>query len=215
MKRRAAIKNIGIGMGLSVSTGTFLSMIASCKSESKVVGPEGWQPAFLTDNKQLAFVENLADIILPATDTPGAKDVGVIKYMDMALAELYEPEDQVKFKKGLETCISVVQTEQGGKFHALKKEQLTDFLENHIGSKADKTAHEARSEMLSQKEVPTGEAAQKEYSLYNFLNAVKSLTIGGYFGNEIIGTEYLTYDPIPGPYQGCIDWPTGNAYSLY
>lgn len=201
-------------MGVSVSMGTFLSMIASCKSEPSTpeVVDVPWKPAFFTDEVQMAFVENLAEGIFPKTDTPGAKEAGVIKYIDMAVAKLYEPEEQVRFKKGLETCIATIEAEQGGKFSDLGADKITAFLENHIGSKADNAAKEARSEMLEKDEAPTDEAAQKEYYLYNFLNAVKGLTFGGYFGSELVATKHLVYNPVPGPYEGCIDWAGGNNY---
>ena len=215
MKRRTAIKNIGLGMGISVSTGTFLSMIASCKSETAPeVSESSWTASFLTDKSQLAFVENLADIIFPPTDTPGAKEAGVIKYIDLMVDKIYKPKDKERFKKGLETCLAMIESEQKVKISEVGTDKLSDFLENHIGSKADEAAHDARKKMLSEKEAPTDEAAQKEYYLYNFLNAVKSLTIGGYFGSELIATEHMVYNPVPGPYEGCIDWEGGNNYYL-
>ncbi len=200
-------------MGASVSMGTFISMIASCKSESSMGGVDApWKASFLKDDAQMAFVENLADAIFPTTNSPGAKEVGVIKYIDMAVSLLYKPEEQDRFKKGLETCIATIESEQGGKFADLGADKLTAFLENHIGLKADKKAAEARKEMLGKDEAPSGSAAQKEYYLYNFLNAVKGLTVGGYFSNEIIATEHMVYEPVPGPYMGCIDWGGGNNY---
>ena len=214
MKRRTAIRNIGIGMGASVSMGTFLSMISSCKSEpstTTVAGNE-WTASFLTDKAQCAFVENLSDIIFPATDSPGAKEAGVIKYIDLVVNKIYTSEEKARFKKGLETCIETVESEQGGKFSDLGTDKLTAFLESHIGSKANKAAHDARKEMLDEKEAPADAAAQKEYYLYNFLNAVKSLTVGGYFGSELVATKHMVYNPVPGPYEGCIDWAGGNNY---
>lgn len=214
MKRRTAIKNIGLGMGISVSTGTFLSMLASCKSESSTatVVENEWAPSFLTDKAQCAFVENLADIIFPPTDSPGAKEAGVIKYIDLMVDKIYKPEEQTRFRKGLETCIETVESEQGDKFSNLGTDKLTAFLESHIGSKADKAAHDARKEMLGEKEAPEDMVAQKEYYLYNFLSAVKSLTVGGFFASELIATEHMVYEPVPGPYEGCIDWAGGNNY---
>ncbi len=199
-------------MGVTVSTGTFLSMIASCKSEP-TINTTAWAPSFLTENAQMTFVENLADCIMPATDTPGAKEAGVIKYIDAAVANLYKPEEQERFKKGLETCIATIQEEQGAELADLSGEQLTAFLEKHIGTGVDEKIHEARRKLSGEKEPPIDAAQQKDYYLYGFLNSIKSLAIGGYFGSELIGEEHMNYDPIPGPYQGCIDFE-GNNYSL-
>ena len=205
-------------MGISVSTGTFLSMLASCKSEPSIAvtdeGDAPWKPSFLTDEAHLAFVENLAEAIFPKTETPGAKEAGVINFIDLTVDRIYEPEDKMRFKKGLETCITTIETEQGGKFSDLDAQKITAFLENHIGSNADKEASQARKKMLAEKEPPTDEAGQKEYYLYNFLSAVKYLTVGGYFGSELVATEHLVYNPVPGPYEACIDYDGGNNYYL-
>jgi hypothetical protein len=41
---------------------------------------------------------------------------------------------------------------------------------------------------------------------FPFYRMMKELALLGYFHSEKIGMEYLAYDPIPGPYQGCIDY---------
>ncbi|MEZ4948478.1 MAG: gluconate 2-dehydrogenase subunit 3 family protein [Saprospiraceae bacterium] len=213
MKRRTALKTIGIGMGATVTFGTFLSTISSCVSEAAAEG-DSWQGAFLTDKNQLKLVDDFADIILPATDTPGARDVGVIKYIDATGALIYDAEEQARFKKGLDVCIQTLEKEQGAPYSDLSKEQLTAFLENHIGASVDKETYKAKREIMNQEEPPADEAGQKDFYLYGFLNAVKQLTIAAYFGSKEIGMEHLTYDPIPGPYQGCIDLNGMKSYSL-
>jgi len=197
MKRRSAIKNIGIGMGASVSMGTFISMIASCKSESLIDNAS----SFFTDTTHLTFVENIADIIFPKTDTPGAKEVGVINYIDMAVSKLYDSKEQERFKKGLKACIE-----------AVGDGDLGEFIQSKIGDNADKTTFEAMSKLIEKEDAPEDASKQNDYYLYSFLNAVKSLTIGGYFSNEIIATKHMVYEPVPGPYVGCIDWEGGNNY---
>ena len=188
-------------MGASVSMGTFISMIASCKSESSTGGVDApWKASFLKDDAQMAFVENLADAIFPTTNSPGAKEVGVIKYIDMAVSLLYKPEEQGSFKKGLEACMA-----------AVGDGDLNEFIQSKIGDKADKTTFDAMQELIGE-DVPEDPSKQNDYHLYKFLSAVKSLTIGGYFSNEIIATEHMVYEPVPGPYMGCIDWEGGNNY---
>lgn len=182
-------------MGASVSMGTFISMIASCKSEPTI----NTTASFFKSN-QLAFIENMADVIFPATDTPGAKDVGVIKYIDMAVSKLYKPEEQEGFKKGLEACMV-----------AVGDGDLGEFIQSKIGQKADKPKFDAMQKLIGE-DVPEDPSKQNDYHLYKFLSAVKSLTVGGYFSNEIIATKHMIYEPVPGPYMGCIDWEGGNNY---
>ena len=199
MKRRSAIKNIGIGMGASVSMGTFISMIASCNSEPSG-GATDWAASYFTDKTQLSFIENIADVILPKTDSPGAKEVGVIKYIDTIVGKVYKPKEQEKFKKGLDACME-----------AVGDGDLSEFIHSRIGSKADKTTFDAMRKLIG-KDAPEDASKQSNYYIYSFLNAVKDLSVGGYFNNEIIATQHMVYEPVPGPYVGCIDWGGGNNY---
>ena len=188
-------------MGASVSMGTFLSMIASCKTESSAAVGD-WTASYFTNKGQLGFIENMTDVIFPKTSTPGAKEVGVIQYIDVIVGKIYKPEEQEKFKKGLEACMA-----------AAGDGDLSEFLQSRIGSSANKETYEAMQKLIGE-DAPEDTSKQSDYYIYSFLNAVKDLTIGGYFGNEIIATEHMVYDPVPGPYQGCIDWAGGNNYSL-
>jgi hypothetical protein len=213
MKRRTAIKTIGLGMGATVSFGAFISTIQSCVSE-KEASTGGWQADYFRDLDQQNLIIELSDIILPTTDTPGAKDVEVIKYIDATVAHIYEPEAKERFGKGMAACIQSLEAENGGKFSELEREQLSAFLEKHMGKSVDPAVHKANRELIAQENPPTDDKKRQAYYLLNFLNSLKSLTIAGFYGSEVIGKEYLTYDPIPGPYQGCIDQEGINAYSL-
>jgi len=83
MNRRSAIKNISIGVGITVSSGTLLSLISGCKSDTTATVANA--ASGLMNAKNAGFVEEIMDIMLPATDTPGAKDVGIIKYVNAVL----------------------------------------------------------------------------------------------------------------------------------
>jgi Gluconate 2-dehydrogenase subunit 3 len=216
MNRRNALKNISIGMGVSISTGTLLTMISSCKSDKAEADTiSSWSASFLKNKDHLTLVENLAEAIMPATSTPGAKEAGVIQYIDMAVANLYETKKQERFQKGLEQCIAALEAEnKGTAFTKLSTEQISAFLNKHIGSTADKATYDATKKLTGSDDLPTDQAQHNNYYLYSFLHAVKSLTVGGYFGSELIATKHMNFQPVPGPFEGCIDY-SGNDYSLY
>jgi hypothetical protein len=48
-----------------------------------------------------ATVTAIAELIIPQTDTPGAKAVRVNQFIDVILAEWYSDEDRAKFLAGL------------------------------------------------------------------------------------------------------------------
>src|SRR5882672_4610580 len=59
-------------------------------------------PALKTLNPhQDATVTTMAELIIPQTETPGAKAVRVNEFIDLILSEWYDDEDRAKFLAGL------------------------------------------------------------------------------------------------------------------
>ncbi len=60
------------------------------------------RPGFrVLDADQQALVTTLTDLILPETDTPGAKAARVDQFIDVMLADWYDPADRQRFLDGL------------------------------------------------------------------------------------------------------------------
>jgi len=56
---------------------------------------------------------------------------------------------------------------------------------------------------------------REKYLLYSFLMKIRYYTLFGYYTSEKVGEEILSYDPVPGVFQGCIPLSdVGNAWSL-
>ena len=67
-------------------------MMQGCKVDK---APD-WTPSYLTP-EEAEQVAAMAETILPKTDTPGAKDVFVDRYIDLVAQDCLEPEEQAKF----------------------------------------------------------------------------------------------------------------------
>jgi hypothetical protein len=97
MKRRDALGRVALLMGGTLSAPTMLAFLEGCKpsteSSSAMTFP------FSADRK--ALVSEVAEIIIPKTDTPGAKDAKVGEFIEMMLKDCYAGKDQESFNKGL------------------------------------------------------------------------------------------------------------------
>ena len=94
MNRREAIKRTAMMLGAAVSSTT----IAGCLGEDR---PEaGSKPQFITET-QAKLVGAASDLILPATDTPGALDVGVPELIDVLYGKYMTAEEKSTFSTGL------------------------------------------------------------------------------------------------------------------
>lgn len=179
MNRREAIERTALALGYAVSAPALAGILNGCKPKTTV----NFRPVFLSE-EQAAMVGEMAELILPRTDTPGAKDAAVPAFIDVMLKEVYAKEDQDRFIAGLgEFADDAIKT-YGDKFTDCEpKQQQELFRKYHDAALADK---------------------RKTNGPSPFVLMVKELTILGYFTSEAGATQALQYNPSPGPYKGCV-----------
>jgi gluconate 2-dehydrogenase gamma chain len=179
MDRREAIKRTAWIMGGLVSAPAIAGILKGCKAEPTI----DWKPVFFSKEQGL-LVGQVAEIIMPKTDTPGAKDVGVPGFIDLMLQEVYTKEDQDRYVSGLKDFSDEAKKEYGDDFIELTEEQQSAFV---------KKMHDAAI------------TAEKENAPKRpFILTTKELTLLGYFTSEPGATTVLQYDPVPGAYHGCL-----------
>ena len=84
MDRRKALQRTAFLLGGAVSASIISGVMSGCQAE-KV--PD-WQPEFL-DKDQALLVSELAETILPETETLGAKSIGVPEYIDIIVKDCF------------------------------------------------------------------------------------------------------------------------------
>lgn len=191
MERRDILKITGLTLGYSVLGLSATALLQGCKAETK---PD-WIPQFFTSDEAI-LLEEICESILPATDTPGAKDALAHRYLDeMALHFLTE--DQ---KNHIKQALVIFDEKSKAKFSKA-------FVALNVNEK-----EEVLGLVIE---------ALKDYDDENgtkphIFNLIKENTIIGYFTSEVGAKGGLgKFLPIPGPYQGCIDYATvGSVYVL-
>src|SRR5437667_12748572 len=89
--RREALRRAALMLGGVISTPVIAGVLAGC----------GRRRSGALSSEQLELVATIADHILPETDTPGARAVGVHEFIDAMLAEGYADPDRARFIAGL------------------------------------------------------------------------------------------------------------------
>ena len=197
MNRRNALRKTAILAGTAAVAPSLLSLLQSCKEQSRL----NWQPVFLSED-QARFISAFVDTILPKTETPGALDVKTDIFIDLVYAKVYD-------KKAQENVVAEIE-----KFNATCKERFGDVFADL--SPKDKAAMLKAADAESGKFNSNvwGTAVGKQEPV-GFYRSLKSMTLSGYFSSEEIGKNYLSYDPIPGEYLGCIPLSdVGHSWSL-
>jgi len=180
MDRREALRRTAWIMGGAVSAPAIMGILKGCAAKPTI----DWTPVFLSAD-QGTLISQVAEIIIPKTDTPGAKDVGVPGFIDQILKECYKKEDQDKFLADLKAFDDEAKKEYGDPFIELDAEKQAAFV---------KKVHDAA--------VKTDESGTP--ATRAFILTLKELTMLGYFTSEPGATQVLQYNPVPGAYKGCI-----------
>lgn len=180
MDRREALRKTALLMGAAVSATAFAGIMQGCKATPELT----YVPSFFTED-QARLVSELAQTIIPKTDTPGAKEAGVPGFIDRILKECYKKEDQDKFLNGLAEFEAAAKAAHGDSFIYLSPEKQLAFVKAQ--NEAAVTAVRA-------------DASQPR----PFILSAKELTLLGFFTSEPGATQVLQYEAVPGSYKGCI-----------
>jgi hypothetical protein len=165
INRRSAIKQFII-----LSAG--IALLPSCKSNKRV----SLYNNITIDEDQQAMLAEVAETIIPATDTPGAKDVSAHIFALQMMNDCYKADDREKFLKGMQQFEDNVQ-----------KQYKKSFVQCSIPERqAILTAEEARKDA-------------KDEARF-FYTTLKALTLQAYTSSKYYLTNVQVYKLVPGKY---------------
>jgi hypothetical protein len=186
--RRDVLKRLAIG-GLGAATlPVWVESLSAFAAEHahqmhpRKASTAAWKPAVFTA-AQNATVITLTELIIPQTDTPGAKAAKVNEFIDGVLVHA-RPDERQKFVAGLAWIDARATRDHQHAFVACTPEQQTALL-TAISTPAAATG-------------PDADGAA-------FFNAIKSMTISGYYTSEVGVRQELGDDGTLffGEFKGC------------
>jgi hypothetical protein len=182
MKRRDALKNLGLAAGFAITAPSIFSLLQSCTSAPT------WMPAYFSKDEKEVVV-NLVDIILPKTEgVPSATEVNVPQFIDKYITEVLNAEDQEAIRISFTEIIATLKPTVETDIRDVTTAQYTALLDANLLVKGD----------IDKDRLANPEALQPTKN--EFLNHLKYLTIMAYVGSEEIGENVLMYDPVPTVY---------------
>ena len=182
MERREAVQYISLLLGGTlVGSNAFLT---GCKTKT------GKQTNF--DEDDIAYLNEVANTILPETSTPGAKAAMVGQFMTVMINDSYEEKDQKIFHEGMKKLNDLSEKTYDGSFMKINEKQRHELL-----VKLDQEQKEYMKN--KKKEEPS-----------HYFRMMKELTMLGYFTSEIGCTKARRYIESPGKYDGCVPYKKGD-----
>jgi len=169
--------------------------------------PTSQPAAAVLDSRQRLLVSELAEMIIPATDTPGAISAGVPGFIEMMVADWYTDTERAIFLAGLADLDAYSRATFGTDFLASDAAQRTQALRQ-----AEQQAAAYQSPVNPLQRGLGGGKAVDEHT--PFFAKLKELTLVGFVHSEAGATREYIYDPMPMRFEGDIDYAdTGRQWS--
>lgn len=172
ISRRTALKQF-----LVITGG--VTLIPACLQQDKSVASIPLKHLKISGAEEKLLAE-LAETILPATDTPGAKDLYLHQFTLKMIDDCQSPEDQKSFEVGLKA--------------------FNQFSEKSFDAGFIKLSPEQRSQLLQR--IEAKQDVPEEVA--NFYNKAKGLAIQGYLTSKFYLTKIQVYELVPGRFKGCV-----------
>jgi hypothetical protein len=182
---------LGPSFSLAQAISSGLTPAARGEDGSTVLTDPNWKPIFLDNDRNETLIA-LSEVIIPTTDTPGAKEALVNRYLDLLLS-VQPAEFQRQFLDALAFIDSESQRQFGDGFRKLSHDNQVWLLTPWAFAR--QPSHwTARGETGT--EPP--DLSERHFEM------LKSLIAAAYYGSEI-GEKELGWDGefTHGPYEGC------------
>jgi hypothetical protein len=181
MDRRELIKSIAVLTGAAFVGGNLF--LAGCKEHNEQVFSTG----------DIAFLDEVAETIIPRTNTPGAKDAEVGKFIAVYASDCYDTKQQQVLKQGIT--------------------QLNEVSKKRFNTKFTELSAEQKKALLTEIDGEAKQQSQQEKATPHYFTLMKQLTLLGFFTSKAGATQVLHYVPVPGGYEGCVDYNGETAWA--
>jgi hypothetical protein len=210
LNRREAIRRVSALLGGAAFVGG-PGLLAAYEKASLPAG--GALGAFTAED--IAFLDEIAETILPATKTPGAKAAKTGAFMALMVTDSYSSAEQKIFHEGMRkvddaatkahkvSFMDATPQQRAAVLTALDHEQKRVMDEREAAERRTKGLGPLAGGSASSE---TGGAVQPAH----YFRMMKQLALLGYFTSEIGCTQTMRYVETPGRFDPCISYTPGE-----
>jgi hypothetical protein len=149
------------------------------------------------DAHQRRTIVELAEMIIPTTETPGAKDAKIDEFADIILTEWSSEQEKSTWIEGLAAIDAESQREFGKRFVEATPAQRLQLMTRWDAELT--TARNARRAWRRDSGAP-----QPPDHRRLFFHQLRSFTVSGYYSSEVGYTKERKASIIPGIYKPCM-----------
>lgn len=194
--RREAIRRVSALLG-GIALVSETALLDACGGERSA----GRAAATSFSADDVAYLDEVAETILPETSTPGAKAAQCGAFMALMVTDTYQDRDQQVFKSGLQQLDTACrQMHKTGFMTATPAQRLALLEQIDKEQKAYMDDREARRTPGGTPDTPP-----------HYFRMMKELTLLGYFTSEIGYTKAMRYAEAPGRFDPCAPYKQGET----
>ena len=199
--RRGALRTVSALPGAAAFIGGSRLLHALERADESAKLPGGFTAA------QAAFLDEIAETILPATKTPGARAAETGQFMALMVTEAYSPHEREVFLDGMLPVDAAMHQAHGRTFMESTPAQRLELL-----TALDRAQKRAMDALEASRVGSTDDGeAQRAY-----FRMMKELALLGFFTSKIGYTQVLRYMETPGRYDSCAPYAPGEpAWALH
>ena len=164
----------------ALSSGAIAVMMSGCQTKTETETSESWSPKFFSENQAKLFAE-IAETIMPKTETAGGKELMLERWVDTVLMEVKSKGFQKQVIKGLNDVNAASEKDNNKGFLDASPEERTATLMTLDKERADYKGDGRHS--------------------FHF---VKEIVLTAFFSTKVGITEVIQFNPNPGKYVGCM-----------
>lgn len=195
MDRREALLRVAGLMGGTLSASSLLAIRTGLAAvnglpagNSEAAGSSVTSEPSMLSASQRELVSGVVDVMIPRTATPGALDVGVPRFIELMLKDVYTQADRERYLAGMADFDAAASSAHGQTFVALELSQRIALVQKfHDTAMAEERRRSAQADLQRP-----------------FILMTKELTLLGFFTSEVGATQVLQYAAVPGSYHGCL-----------
>ena len=202
--RREAIRLVSALLGGTAFVGG-RALLAACERANYPL-----EEAKLGDftASDIAFLDEIAETILPATETPGAKAAKTGAFMALMVTDSYHPAEQKAFRAGMLKVDDAMRKANGCSFMEATPPQRSAVLT--ALDREQKRVMDAREAVASETAANEAAASETSHRPAHYFRMMKELALLGYFTSEVGCTQALRYLDTPGRFDPCIPYTPGE-----
>jgi hypothetical protein len=161
------------------------------------------KPDFSLSESEVAFMSELAEVIIPTTDTPGAGQASVGEFARMMVADWFDEQERERFVTGLGICKADLRSRFGREFADLSTAEKKEAVASILTPAEKRLANAPKEALKGSPASPTGSLAPPTAVRTPFIIVMKRLTVLGYYTSEIGASQELELNLVPGHYDSC------------